>query len=86
MSHKGSPLLLFFFILLAALLIGSGWVDLDWMIVSYRFSEWHRQQPNWEFNPYLRMNWWLAYQFSLWRFAAGWLLLGLTIAWLWRVK
>ena len=69
-------------LLTAVLLIATGWTDLDWMVVSYRYSDWHRLNPDWEFCPFLKLNWWLAFEFSLFRFALGWLLLGMIIMYL----
>ena len=69
-------------LLAAVLLIATGWTDLDWMVVSYRYSDWHRAQADWEFCPFLKVNWWLAFEFSLFRFALGWLLLGMIIMFL----
>ena len=46
-------------------------MDLDWMLVSYRFSEWHRSIDYWEFNPYLKVNWYVAYISCLIRLVLG---------------
>jgi len=61
------------------LLISTGAVDLDWQLVSYRYSEWHRTVEYWEYNPYIRVNWWLAYLLNLARVSAGCLILGFTL-------
>ena len=58
-------------LVLSVAFLVSGCVDVDWMVVSYRYSEWHRSVDYWEFNPYLRLNWWLAYVVSLIRVVAG---------------
>ena len=63
-------------VLALALFIGGALTDLDWMVVSYRCSEWHRSQELWEFNPFLKVNWWLAYYITVLRLAVGFFLLG----------
>jgi len=61
--------------------IGGALVDLDWMVVSYRYSSWHREQEFWEFFPGFRLNWWHAYAFTVLRLASGFFLLGLLLGW-----
>jgi len=74
-------------ILTAVFLIASGWTDSDWQLVSYRYSEWHRTVDYWEFNPFLKVNWWVAWQLSLARLVVGSLLLGFALNELrWRVQ
>ena len=74
-------------LLFAVFLLGSGAVDIDWMIVSYRYSEWHRTQLTWEFCPWFKMGWWDAYIFTLARIVAGTMLLGVCCAWIyWRLS
>jgi hypothetical protein len=63
-------------ILILTFEIGGALTDLDWMVVSYRYSEWHRSMETWEFCPFLKMNWWLAYEFTILRAAAGFFILG----------
>lgn len=58
-------------LVLGAWCLSTGMTDLDWMVVSYRYSEWHRTQEQWEFCPFLKMNWWLAYMVSLGRIVLG---------------
>jgi len=70
------PLIVISALLAAIFLLGSGCVDIDWMIVSYRFSEWHRLQQTWEFCPWLILGWWDAYAFTLGRIILGSGLLG----------
>lgn len=70
-NHAKVALLLF-----AVVLVATGWTDLDWMLVENHFQMWNATKDTWEFCPYLTMNWWLAYQFSILRLFVGWLLLG----------
>jgi hypothetical protein len=63
-------------LLLAISLASSGLVDLDWMIVAPRFNSWYYSVNYWEFNPYIQMNWWLAYFITLMRIVIGTLIIG----------
>jgi uncharacterized membrane protein YphA (DoxX/SURF4 family) len=63
-------------LLLSVWLIASGWTDLDWQVSSYRYSEWHRSVDYWEYNPYLRIEWWFAYIINIGRVMAGCFVLG----------
>jgi hypothetical protein len=60
-----------FLILFVLWCLVTGFMDLDWMIVSYRYSEWHRSVEFWEFCPFVKVNWWIAYVFSLVRIVFG---------------
>ena len=57
-----------------------GHVDLDWMVVAPRFNSWYFSVDFWEFAPYLKMNWHVAYVFTITRISAGWLMLGASLA------
>lgn len=63
-------------LLLSVWLIASAWTDLDWIIVANHFDMWNAEKDAWEFCPYLTMNWWLAYQYTVLRLIAGAVLLG----------
>jgi hypothetical protein len=63
-------------LLLSVWLVVSGWTDIDWQIVSYRYSEWHRSVDYWEYNPHLRIDWWSAYIINIARIMAGCFILG----------
>ena len=67
-------------ILLSIFLISTGWTDLDWQLVSYRYSETQRQLDYWEFCPFLRLNWWLAYIISVGRIMTGFFVLGWVLS------
>jgi len=69
-------LLLIGLLLLSVVLVSGAYCDLDWMVVSYRYSEWHRTQETWEFSPYFKLNWHVAYMFTVLRLTIGCLLLG----------
>lgn len=62
------------------LMVSSAITDIDWMVVSYRYSEWHRSQELWEFCPFLKLNWWLAYAFTVLRIVFGSFILGALCA------
>ena len=65
--------------LVAVLLFMSGCIDLDWMIVAPRFNPWYYTVDYWEFCPYFRLNWWLAYVYTILRIIVGALFLGYLI-------
>lgn len=68
-----------FFLLTAIFLLIGGHTDLDWQLVRYRYSAYARSLDHWEFNPYLKVNWWIAFQFSLWRIMVGWAAIGFLL-------
>ena len=68
-----------FVLLIAVFLIATGWTDLDWMIVSYYFQIGNGLNGVWEFCPYLKVEWWLAFELTLARLFIGWLLLGMIV-------
>ena len=70
-------LTLIFFVSLVAVV--TGWTDSDWQMVTYRYSEWHREQDTWEFNPFLKVNWWIAWQLDLLRLVGGSIVIGYII-------
>jgi len=68
-NHKS---VLFLITFVAGLtLFTTGCVDIDWMVVQYRYSEWHRSLTTWEFCPWFKMGWWDAYLFTLLRIIVG---------------
>jgi len=67
-------------VVVSVVLIATGAIDLDWQLVSYRYSEWHRTIDYWEYNPFLKINWWLAYALNVLRVAGGCLLLGFMLS------
>jgi hypothetical protein len=72
--------LLLTLILLGSLVaIATGWTDTDWQLVTYRYSPWHREQDTWEFNPYLIVNWWVAWQLGILRLVGGSLIFGILL-------
>lgn len=70
-------------LLVAVFLIASGWTDLDWMMVENHFQMWNATKNTWEFCPFLTMDWWLAFEFTLARIVIGFLILGIYCKWLW---
>jgi len=68
-----------FILLTSVVLLSSGLLDLDWMIVAPRFNTWYYSVNYWEFTPFFQMNWWNAYFFTLLRIVIGALLLGFLI-------
>jgi hypothetical protein len=72
---------------LAVWLIASGWTDSDWQMVTYRYSAWHRSVVYWEYNPFLKVNWWLAWQLDILRFTVGSAVIGFLInEFRWRTR
>ena len=67
----------------AVALIAGGAMDLDWMIVAYKFDMWNGSNGVWEFCPFLKVGWWLAYFISVMRLAVGCVLLGVVVGALW---
>lgn len=65
-------------LLLSVWLITTGFTDLDWQLVSYRYSEWHRTVETWEYCPFLVVNWWLAYMINVVRIMVGCFMLGIV--------
>jgi len=65
--------------LAAIYLFTTGCIDLDWMVVAPRFNRWYYTVDYWEFCPFLKMNWWLAYAVTLLRVIIGSLMLGWLI-------
>ena len=76
---------LFGLILFAVVLLVTGHMDLDWMIVAPRFNSWYFSVDFWEFAPYFRLNWHLAYVYTTFRVAIGWLIIGYILAYLKRM-
>jgi hypothetical protein len=58
--------------------LATGWMDLDWMIVCYKyqFGQGLAANTTWEFCPYIITNWWVAWQLSLARIILGSALIG----------
>jgi len=73
-------------VLLSIFLITSGFVDLDWQLVSYRYSEWHRSVEYWEYNPFFKINWYVAYAFNVVRLIVGCVVLGFVLARLSKIE
>ena len=63
-------------LLLSVLLLITGHMDFDWMVVAPRFNEWYFSVDVWEFAPWLIMNWHVAYVYTVVRVALGWFILG----------
>lgn len=63
-------------LLLTVFFITGGFMDLDWQLVSYRFSDWHRSVDYWEYAPYLKINWHIGYLLNVGRLIFGCILLG----------
>jgi hypothetical protein len=49
------------------------------MVVAYRYFEWHRSIDYWEFCPYFKINWWIAFKFIELRIIIGWIMIGILI-------
>lgn len=69
-------------LLLSVFMLTSGVVDLDWMLTANHFQMWNAAKDTWEFSPYLTMNWWAAYVFSLLRAVCGAIGLGAVTAYI----
>jgi hypothetical protein len=76
------PLTAIIVLFIAIFLLGSGTVDVDWMIVAPRFNPWYFTVDYWEFCPWFRLGWWNAYIFTLARIVAGSMLLGADCVWM----
>lgn len=68
-----------FTFLFSVVLVCSGAVDLDWQLMSYRYSEWHRNVDYWEYCPFIKINWWMAYMLNVLRVSVGCLILGFCL-------
>lgn len=79
---KVSLQLPYLMLVVCVFLIATGWTDIDWMIVSYKYRMWNGSDGIWEFSPVLRMEWWSAYMFTLLRLVVGSWLLGYVMCWL----
>ena len=67
--------------------VATGWTDSDWQMVTYRYSQWHRDQQTWEYSPYLKVNWWLAWQIDIFRVVLGSVIIGFLLnEFKWRMK
>ena len=64
------------------LIFVTGVVDLDWMVVAPRFNTWYFSVDYWEFAPYFKMNWHLAYVFTVVRSHVGAGLIGALLTYL----
>ena len=73
-------------VITGAFLLSTGWTDADWQLVSYRYNEWHRSIAYWEYNPYLQIPWWIAWQLNLLRIILGTGMLTIVIMEIWRNK
>jgi len=71
----------FFLCVAGACLLVYGFNTLDWMIVSYRYSEWHRSVDYWELCPFLKPNWWIAYISAVLCLVAGAFIVGVLSMW-----
>ncbi len=63
----------------SVVLLASGLVDLDWMIVAPRFNSWYYSVSYWEFSPFFKMGWWNAYFYTIMRTILGFLGLGYVV-------
>ena len=59
--------------------LATGLVDMDWQLVAYRYFEWHRSIDYWEYNPFIKINWWIAYQLNLLRIIVGVIIISVMI-------
>jgi hypothetical protein len=73
-------------VLLGAIVaVATGWTDSDWQMVTYRYNAWHREQETWEFNPFLKVNWWIAWQLDIIRLVGGSIVIGFLLnRWVWQ--
>ena len=69
-------------LMFSVVLLVTGHMDLDWMVVAPRFDGWYFSVDFWEFAPYLRMGWHVAYVYTAVRVAVGWFMLGGIVTWL----
>lgn len=72
MRWKGGKNIIILCVLIGCLVAGFelyAWArtDLDWMMVANHFDMWNAQKDTWEFSPHRTMNWWDAYQLTMYR-------------------
>ena len=61
---------------IGVILLVTGLIDIDWMVVAPRFNTWYYTVDYWEFFPFFRCNWWLAYALSICRVVMGAYIIG----------
>jgi len=66
---------LLFLIGLSVVLLVTAYMDDDWRTVSYYYNSVQNSWSYWEYCPYIRINWWLAYFIDTLKVAAGWIML-----------
>ena len=76
------PLILLIIVLGAFYLLGSGCVDIDWMVTGYYFDFSNGLNGYWKFTPWFSMLWWDAYFFTLMRIVFGAGILGSTLTYI----
>jgi len=64
------------------LIFVTGVVDLDWMVVAPIFNSWYFSVNYWEFAPYLKMNWHVAYVLTVARVVFGAMLFGSSLTYM----
>lgn len=64
------------FLLLAVAMIATGFCDIDSQMNSYKWDNYWRSQNVWQFAPWLQVNWWWAYVFSVLRLVVGAFIVG----------
>jgi hypothetical protein len=69
-------------LLLGIALFATGYTDTDWMHVCDHFQFGQGGKELWEFCPFWKVNWWIAYQISVIRICAGCFLIGFVSAFL----
>ena len=69
-------------IMLSIILLVTGHMDMDWRVVSYYFDGIQNNWGYWEYCPFIKINWWLAYFIDTVKMAAGWFLLGATLTYI----
>jgi hypothetical protein len=63
-------------VLFCIFIVVTGHIDTDWRVVTYHFDGIQNGWTYWEYCPFLRVNWWLAYAIDIFKIAAGWFGLG----------
>ena len=63
----------------AIILLITGYMDDDWRTVSYYFNSIQNSWDYWEYCPFIRINWWLAYVIDTVKVAVGWIMLTFSL-------
>ena len=69
-------------LLFSVCLLITGYMDDDWRTVTYYFNSIQNTWDYWEYCPYIRVNWWLAYAIDTVKVAVGWSLFWPTLTYI----